>query len=105
MNERKTVAIDATLYDRLVQLGIIDESATRAGNVGESNYSKHLIQPWSIWADWELNPWDADIVKRILRSKGDTPETVMANRVLDYNKIIHICNERLRQLKVQSQSH
>lgn len=102
MNERKTVAIDATLYDRLVQLGIIDGSATRAGNVGESNYSEHLIQPWSIWADWELNPWDADIVKRILRSKGSTPEAIVANRVLDYNKIIHICNERLRQLKVQA---
>lgn len=103
MDEKRTVAIDAALYDRLVQLGIIDESDARVSNVGESNYSKHLIQPWSIWIDWSLNPWDADIVKRILRSKGGTPEAIVANRILDYNKIIHICNERLRQLKVQPQ--
>ncbi len=105
MDEKKKVAIDADLYKRLVELGIIDESQTRANNVGESNYAKHLIQPWSIWADWDLNPWDADIVKRILRSKGGTPEAIRANRILDYNKIIHICNERKRQLEVQSQSH
>ena len=38
-------------------------------NVGKSDYSKHTIQPWDIWKEYNLNPWDADIVKRVLRSK------------------------------------
>lgn len=65
----------------------------RQYNVGDSNYSKHKIQPWDIWLDWGLNPWDADIVKRVLRNKSsDSRET-------DYIKIIHICLERIRQLR------
>lgn len=54
-------------------------------NVGKSDYSKHKIQPWDIWKEYNLNPWEADIVKRILRHKdGDS-------RVEDLQKIIHIC--------------
>jgi len=65
----------------------------RQYNVGDSNYSKHKIQPWDIWSDWNLNPWDADIVKRVLRDKpSDSRET-------DYIKIIHICLERIRQIR------
>ena len=64
----------------------------RSYNVGESNYSEHKIQPWDIWLEYDLNPWDADIVKRILRTKSTD------SRKLDYEKIIHICKERIRQL-------
>ena len=39
-----------------------------------------------------LNPWDADIVKRVLRTKKTD------GRRLDYEKIIHICKERIRQI-------
>lgn len=64
----------------------------RSYNVGASDYAKHKIQPWSIWLEYNLNPWDADIVKRVLRTKKtDT-------RRLDYEKIIHICKERIRQI-------
>lgn len=64
-------------------------------NIGESDYSKHKIQPWDIWLEYNLNPWDADIIKRILRTKkGD-------DRSLDYQKIKHICDERLRQLAIK----
>ena len=61
-------------------------------NVGGSNYSEHDIQPWDIWREYKLNPWDADIIKRVLRTKkGDS-------RRLDYEKIMHICEERIAQL-------
>ena len=64
-------------------------------NIGESDYSKHKIQPWDIWLEYNLNPWDADIIKRILRTKkGD-------DRSLDYKKIKHICDESLRQLALK----
>lgn len=76
-------------YDTSVQAA---EKSIRDRNVGNSDYSKHTIQPWDIWLEYELNPWDADIVKRVLRTKeGDT-------RRMDYEKIIHICQERIRQL-------
>lgn len=62
-------------------------------NVGASDYSKHKIQPWDIWREYELNPWDADIVKRVLRKKETD------SRILDYQKIIHVCQERIAQLE------
>ena len=61
-------------------------------NIGNSNYADFKIQPWHIWLEYNLNPWDADVIKRILRTKeGDS-------RKLDYEKIIHICEERIRQI-------
>lgn len=65
-------------------------------NVGKSDYSKHAIQPWDIWKEYNLNPWDADIVKRVLRSKEGEPRT------LDYEKIIHICNYRISELSKET---
>lgn len=61
-------------------------------NVGKSDYAKHAIQPWDIWKEYNLNPWDADIVKRVLRSKEGE------ERTLDYEKIIHICKYRIAEL-------
>jgi len=65
----------------------------KAINIGSSDYSKHTIQPWDIWREYKLDPWDADIIKRVLRNKeGDDP-------ALDYEKIKHICDEKLAQLR------
>lgn len=61
-------------------------------NVGKSDYAKHTIQPWDIWKEYNLNPWDADIVKHVLRSKEGEART------LDYEKIIHICKYRIAEL-------
>lgn len=83
---------------RLEYLGIIDNTGIREGNIGNSDYSKHIIQPWSIWLDYNLNPWDADIIKRVLRTKTEPGISETEARLMDYNKIIHICNERIRQL-------
>jgi len=91
-NQCKGMYIEKETYDKLAKLGILNTSV-RAYNRGSSDYSQHIIQPWSIWQDWNLNPWDADIVKRILRTKQGE------SRILDYEKIIHICEERIRQLR------
>lgn len=69
-----------------------NDEDVRTYNVGNSDYSKHKIQPWDIWKEYQLNPWDADIVKRVLRNKKGE------DRRLDYEKIIHVCKERIRQL-------
>lgn len=72
--------------------GITEGKKVRDYNIGASDYATRKIQPWDIWLEYGLNPWDADIVKRVLRNKKtDT-------RKLDYEKIIHICKERIRQL-------
>lgn len=64
----------------------------RTYNVGNSDYAKHKIQVWDIWKEYNLNPFDADIVKRVLRNKAGE------SRKMDYEKIIHVCKERIRQL-------
>lgn len=92
MESINTVTIPLELFEKLKELGMI-ETPEHAYNVGTSDYSKHIIQPWSIWLEYKLNPWDADIVKRVLRTKEEEP------RVQDYEKIIHDCKERIRQIK------
>lgn len=88
--------ISDELYEQLEYLGIIDENGVRNHNVGKSNYSEKVIQPWTIWRAYpELSSFDHDIIKRVLRKKdGDS-------RKMDYEKIIHICEECIRALKVK----
>jgi hypothetical protein len=77
---------------------IVDSQAksVRDYNIGGSDYATHKIQPWDIWLEYNLNPWDGDIIKRVLRNKeGDSRE-------LDYQKIKHICDERIRQLREEA---
>lgn len=87
--------ISDELYEQLDYLGIIPNE-TRNHNVGKSNYSTKLIQPWTVWRAYpELTSFDHDIIKRVLREKdGDT-------RRMDYEKIIHICEECIRGIDVQ----
>lgn len=68
-------------------------------NVGTSNYSKHKIQPWDIWEEYNLNAWDADIIKRVLREKYQEGMSKEMSRIQDYQKIIHVCLKRIEQLK------
>lgn len=84
--------IDNELFHRLQYLGIVS-SETRNYNVGDSDYSKHIIQPWSIMIEYNLNYFDGDIIKRVLRKKKSQ------SRQEDYEKIIHICKERIRQIQ------
>lgn len=89
--DSSTVSISKKLYDRLDYLGLIPNSV-RDHNFGSSDYSEHLIQSWSIWLDYNLDPWESDIIKRVLRRKKTDP------RRLDFEKIIHIAQEKIRQI-------
>lgn len=97
MDAKEFVRINYKRIVRLVNLGIlwIDNGNCQDHNVGKSDYAKHIIQPWHIWQEYELNPWDGDILKRVLRTKEGE------SRKLDYEKIIHICQERIRQIDMQ----
>lgn len=95
VEDTKQVTITEELYNQLEYLGIVGADV-RNTNVGESDYSTQLIQPWTIWLAYpNLTSWDHDIIKRILRNKSTDP------RIMDYQKVIHICQERIRQLELK----
>ncbi len=73
--------------------------SVRNHNVGNSDYAKHKIQPWDVWIEFQLNPFDADLAKRTLRTKAEGGMTQNEARKLDYEKIVHIASERIRQIK------
>lgn len=73
----------------------MEADPVRQISVGESQYHEKKIQPWDIWKEYNLNPWDADIIKRVLRNKP-------GQAILDYEKIKHVCDERIRQLRCES---
>ena len=93
--------ISDELYAKLEYLGII-QNDVRSHNVGKSNYSKKTIQPWTVWLDYEeLTPWDYDIIKRVLRIKEEEGMSANEARKMDYEKIIHNCQERNRQIDLE----
>ena len=93
--------ISDELYSTLEYLGIID-NGVRSHNVGKSNYSKKVIQPWTVWRAYpELTGWDDDIIKRVLRIKEEEGMSANEARKMDYEKIIHNCQERIRQIDLE----
>jgi hypothetical protein len=51
-----------------------------------------------------MDPWDADIVKRVCRTKEEPGMSWKEARIMDYEKIIHNCQEKIRQLKQKTMS-
>ena len=78
----------------------IETKNTRNYNIGNSNYSSMPkgYQPWDLWKIFHMNPFDADILKRLLRTKTEPGMTPQESRKLDYQKIIHVCQERINQI-------
>lgn len=70
-------------------------SSIRDYDIGGSDYSRHRIQPRDIRLEYGLDPWDADIVGRVLRA-GEG-----GDRKPDYERIIRVCRERIRQLEAE----
>ena len=77
-----------------VVLGVSD---VRSFNIGNSDYAEHKIQPWDVWIAYRLNPFHADMVKRLLRTKAEGGMSPLEARRLDYEKIKHIAMECKRK--------
>lgn len=90
-----------TVVKEPVSVNSVAEEDVRSYNVGSSNYATKKIQPWSIWEEYNLNPWEADIVKRILRTKVTPGMNATESRIQDLEKIIHVAKELIRQLKLK----
>ena len=103
---QKIIEANIPVIEELVYLGVIkEEGSCRDINIGQSNYAEQLLQPWAIWLSHHLDPWDADIIKRILRTKVDAGYSPEEQRILDYEKIKHICDEKIRQLRFKIRKH
>lgn len=70
------------------------QDEVRSHNVGQSDYATRKIQPWDIVLEYGLNFFDGNILKYLLRKKA----TDCDPRKQDYEKIIHYCQERIRQI-------
>lgn len=57
---------------------------------GGDHYAKHTIQPWNIVDEYELNFYEGNALKYILRKK--------ANRVEDLQKAIHYLEKEISNL-------
>jgi len=42
--------------------------------IGGEHYSKHNIQPWDIIDEYDLNYYEGNVLKYLLREKGDRTE-------------------------------
>jgi hypothetical protein len=59
--------------------------------VGGNHYAKYgNIQPWDLWALWNLNPFQANIMKYVVRyrDKGGVEDLKKARHMLD--KLIEV---------------
>lgn len=61
------------------------EKGARHQQVGGDHYRVHKIQPWQIWEEYGLDPWQANALKYLLRAGHK--EGVKASE--DYRKAIH----------------
>ena len=62
-------------YDKCIDMALNQKQ------VGGNHYCKHSIQPWDIIDEWGLNFYEGNILKYLLRRKGD--------RLEDLQKIAH----------------
>jgi hypothetical protein len=58
-----------------------NESGVQTRQVGGDHYVRHSIQPWDIWREYNLDPWEASALKYLLRRKE--------NRLTDLEKCRH----------------
>lgn len=59
--------------------------------VGGDHYVKHKIQPWDVIDEYNLNYYEGNILKYLLRTKS--------NRVEDLEKLIHYAEKELNNVR------
>lgn len=64
--------------------------------VGGEHYKKQAIQPWQIIDEYELNFYEGNALKYLLRDKLNT------DRVEDLEKLIHYAEKEISNIKINS---
>ena len=65
----------------MTQLGFARDESPSDRHVGGSHYKKHSIQPWDIIDGYKLGFYEGNVLKYLLRDKGNKKE--------DLKKAIH----------------
>ena len=86
--------INMSHYDNLIE----KDDQPLSYNIGSSNYAQMTIQPWEVWEAWNLNPWEADVVKRIARTKKIEGKSELESKLEDWQKIEHIAKFMINKL-------
>lgn len=60
----------------------VNADTVKSKQVGGDHYKGRRLQPWDLWEEFELDPWEANAVKYLLRWKDK-------NGVEDLRKAIH----------------
>lgn len=96
------------LYDRFAAFFAKSEKATdehqppqtiKSHNIGESDYSEHRIQVWDIVDEYNLDFYEGNILKYLLRRKGKDSDHRNTNRFMDLQKLIHYAQRKMERLE------
>lgn len=72
---------------------------TKSHNIGESDYSEHQIQVWDIVDEYNLDFYEGNILKYLLRRKGKDSDHRNTNRFIDLQKLIHYAQRKMERLE------
>ena len=63
-----------------------DEGKAKSKQVGGSHYTRSAMQPWDIISEWELDFWEGNVLKYLLRwkFKDGLQDLKKARHYLDY---------------------
>lgn len=93
------------LYDRFAEFFAKSEETAdnkiplQSFNVGESDYSEHRIQVWDIVDEYNLDFYEGNILKYLLRRKGNDSDHRNTNRFIDLQKLIHYAQRKMERLE------
>ena len=62
------------LVSRLLAKKVADDDKATEKQIGGDHYLKHTIQPWEIIDDYMLDFYEGNVLKYLLRTKGDRVE-------------------------------
>jgi len=64
---------------------------------GGDHYKRYGdLQPWDLWELWDLDGYQCDMLKRIIRNKGS-----IEDRILDMQKVQHVAEKYKEVLKTR----
>lgn len=75
----------------MTQLGFARDESPSDRQVGGSHYKKHSIQPWDIIDEYGLGFYEGNVLKYLLRDKGNKRE--------DLEKAVHYLEKVLEDLE------
>ena len=96
-NEYRDIEVEDYEIDRLIDEA--DNIDGKRKQIGGNHYAKHTIQPWDIIREYELDYFEGNALKYLLRQKD--------NRLEDLQKAAHYLEECIKneQKRIDNENH